>query len=169
MPVRFGPARVLDASFRVEALEEAMERYGTSEIFNTDQGSQLTSFAFSGRLQAAGDRIWMDGRGRCMDNIVIERLWRSLKCEAIDLLQNTDGFKARRLIADWVRSCNAERTRSELDGRTPAEAYRGRPSGDMMDETLRASTTPPQVQRQQQEVRFNLPTQRPRRSGRVDV
>ena len=146
-----------------------MERYGTPEIFNTDQGSQLTSFAFTGRLQAAGDRISMDGRGRCMDNIVIERLWRSLKCEAIDLLQNTDGFKARRLIADWVRSCNAEWTRSALDGRTPAEAYRGRPPGDMMDKTLRASTTSPQVQRQHQEVRFNLPTQRPRRSGRVDV
>ena len=146
-----------------------MERCGTPEIFNTDQGSQLASFAFSGRLRAAGIRNSMDGRGRCMDNIVIERLWRSLKCEAIHLLEITDGFKARRLIADWVRSCNAERTRSALDGRTPAEAYRGRPPGDMMDKPLRASITSPQAQRQQQEVRFNLPTRRPRRSGRVDV
>ena len=69
----------LDASLCVEALEEALARYGALEIFNTDQGSQFTGFAFTGRLHAAGIRISMDGRGRCMDKIFIERLWRSLK------------------------------------------------------------------------------------------
>ena len=69
----------LDASLCVEALEEALARYGALEIFNTDQGSQFTGFAFTGRLHAAGIRISMDGRGRCMDKIFIERLWCSLK------------------------------------------------------------------------------------------
>ena len=99
-------------------------RSGTPEIFNTDQGSQFTSFAFTGRLQAAGIRISMDGRGRCMDNIFIERLWRSLKYEAIYLHEIADGFTARRLIRDWMGFYNAERPHSALGGRTPAEPYR---------------------------------------------
>ena len=78
-------SNTLDAGFCVEALEEALDRYGAPEIFNTDQGSQFTGFAFTGCLRAAGIRISMDGRGRCMDNIFIERLWRSLKYEAIYL------------------------------------------------------------------------------------
>ena len=73
----------LEADFCVEALDEALTRHGKPEIFNTDQGSQFTSVAFTGRLQAAGVGISMDGRGRCMDNIFIERLWRSLKYEAV--------------------------------------------------------------------------------------
>ena len=67
-------SNTLDAGFCVEALDEALTRHGQPEIFNTDQGSQFTGFAFTGRLQAAGVRISMDGRGRCMDNIFIERL-----------------------------------------------------------------------------------------------
>ena len=70
-------SNTLDAGFCVEALDEALTRHGQPEIFNTDQGGQFTGFAFTGRLQAAGVRISMDGRGRCMDNIFIERLWRS--------------------------------------------------------------------------------------------
>ena len=76
-------SNTLDASFCTDALDEALARHGKPEIFNTDQGSQFTGFAFTGRLQAPGIRISMDGRGRCMDNIFIERLWRSLKYEAV--------------------------------------------------------------------------------------
>ena len=96
-------SNTLDASFCTDALDEALTRHGAPEIFNTDQGSQFTSFAFTGRLQAAGIRISMDGRGRCMDNIFIERLWRSLKYEAIYLHEIADGYAARCLIREWVR------------------------------------------------------------------
>ena len=128
-----------------------LARHGKPEIFNTDQGSQFTSFAFTGRLQAADIRISMDGRGRCMDNIFIERLWRSLKYEAIYLHEIADGFSARRLIRDWVRFYNLERPHLALDGRTPAEAYRGEPPVDMMDKPLRALPTSPQAQQQQED------------------
>ena len=75
----------MDADFCIEALEQALERFGRPEIFNTDQGSQFTSPRFTGVLRAAGVRISMDGRGRWMDNVFIERLWRSLKYECIYL------------------------------------------------------------------------------------
>lgn len=75
----------MDVSFCVSALEEALARFGKPEIFNTDQGSQFTSAAFTGTLAAADIRISMDGRGRWMDNVFIERLWRSLKYEDIYL------------------------------------------------------------------------------------
>ncbi len=95
-------SNTLDAGFCTDALDEALARYGAPEIFNTDQGSQFTSFAFTGRLREAGIRISMDGRGRCMDNIFIERLWRSLKYEAVYLHDIADGFTARRVIGDWI-------------------------------------------------------------------
>ena len=76
-------SNTMDAGFCVEALHEAMARYGKPEIFNTDQGSQFTSLDFTGVLKDADVTISMDGRGRCMDNIFIERLWRSLKYEAV--------------------------------------------------------------------------------------
>src|SRR6187551_2219729 len=75
----------LEAAFCIEAVEEALARFGCPEIFNTDQGSQFTSPRFTGVLEKAGARISMDGRGRCMDNVFIERLWRSLKYECIYL------------------------------------------------------------------------------------
>jgi putative transposase len=78
-------SNTMHAEFCVEALEEALERYGKPEIFNTDQGSQFTSSDFTGVLQAHGIRISMDGRGRWFDNVFIERLWRSLKYEAVYL------------------------------------------------------------------------------------
>lgn len=115
----------LDASFCVEALEEALLRHGKPAIFNTDQGSQFTGSAFTGRLQEAAVAISMDGRGRCMDNVFIERLWRSLKYEAVYLHELADGFEARRLIGEWLAFYNGERPHSSLDGRTPAEAHRG--------------------------------------------
>ncbi len=76
-------SNTMDASFCVEALKEALDRYGSPGIFNTDQGSQFTGFDFTDVLKDAGVTISMDGRGRCMDNIFIERLWRSLKYEAV--------------------------------------------------------------------------------------
>ena len=144
----------LDAGFCTDALEEALAGYGTPEIFNTDQGSQLTGFAFTGCLREAGIRISMDGRGRCMDNIFIDRLWRSLKYEAVYLHDIVDGFTARRVIAVWIGFYNIQRPHSALGGRTPAEAYRGDTPVDMMDKPLRALTTYPQAQQQQQEERF---------------
>ena len=125
-------SNTLDAGFCTDALEEALARHGVPEIFNTDQGSQFTSFAFTGRLQAAGIRISMDGRGRCMDNIFIERLWRSLKYEAVYLHEIADGFTARRVIGEWIGFYNTIRPHSALGGRTPAEAYRGDMPVDMM-------------------------------------
>ena len=113
----------LDASFCVEALEEALQTYGKPKIFNTDQGSQFTSQDFTGMLKDHDIRISMDGRGRCMDNIFIERLWRSLKYEAIYLHELEDGFAARRVIKDWFSFYNTQRPHSALDGRTPKEVY----------------------------------------------
>ena len=111
-------SNTLDAGFCIEVLDEALTRHGQPEIFNTDQGSQFTGFAFTGRLQAAGVRISMDGRGRCMDNIFIERLWRSLKYEAVYLHDLADGFEARLLIDEWIGFYNTERPHSALDGKT---------------------------------------------------
>ena len=78
-----------------------------------------------GACKGAGVRISMDGRGRCLDNIFIERLWRSLKYEAVYLHDLTDGFEARRLIDEWIGFYNTERPHSALDGKTSAAAYRG--------------------------------------------
>ena len=148
----------LDAGFCVEALEEALTRHGQPEIFNTDQGSPFTGFAFTGRLRAAGVQISMGarcqismgGRGRCMDNIFIERLWRSLKYEAVYLHDLADGFQARRVIGEWIDFYNAERPHSAPGGKPPAAAYRGDPPVDMMDKRLRALPTYPQAQQQRQ-------------------
>jgi putative transposase len=95
-------SNTMDVSFCVSALEEALARFGTPEIFNTDQGSQFTSAAFTGTLAKAGIKISMDGRGRWMDNVFIERLWRSLKYEDIYLKGYADGREARAGIASWI-------------------------------------------------------------------
>ena len=92
----------------------------------------------------------MDGRGRCLDNIFIERLWRSLKYEAVYLRELADGFEARRVIGEWIDFYNTERPHSALGGKTPAEAYRGAPPVDMMDKPLRVLPTSPQAQQQRQ-------------------
>ena len=141
-------SNTMDAGFCVEALHEAMARYGKPEIFNTDQGSQFTSLDFTGVLRAAEVTISMDGRGRCLDNIFIERLWRSLKYEAVYLHELTDGFAAERVIGEWIGFYNTGRPHSALDGRTPAEAYSDGKPVDMMDKA-RALPTSPQAQQQQ--------------------
>jgi len=113
----------LEPSFCVEALEEALARFGAPEIFNTDQGSQFTSFDFTGVLMEHGVKISMDGKGRWMDNVFIERLWRSLKYEQVYLAEYTTGSQARVGIGWWIDFYDKRRPHSALDGLTPDEAY----------------------------------------------
>jgi len=116
-------SNTMDGDFCVAALEEAIARYGLPEIFNTDQGSQFTSFAFTDVLKSNGIRISMDGKGRWMDNVFIERLWRSLKYECVYLNTFETGSEAKAGIGSWISYYNGRRPHSALDGRTPAEAY----------------------------------------------
>ena len=107
----------------LEVLEEAMARFGRPEIFNPDQGSQFTSPRFTGMLQRAGVRISMEGRGRWLDNVLIERLWRSLKYECVYLHAFETGSELRAGLAKWIGYYNARRPHSALAGQTPDEAY----------------------------------------------
>ena len=116
-------SNTMEADFCVAALEEAIARYGKPDIFNTDQGSQFTSFAFTNTLRDAGIRISMDGRGRWMDNVFIERLWRSLKYECVFLNAFETGSEARAGIGRWIGYYNADRPHSSFAGATPDEAY----------------------------------------------
>lgn len=118
-------SNTMHADFCVEALQEAIATYGPPEVMNTDQGSQFTGSAWTETLTDASVRISMDGRGRCMDNIMIERLWRSLKYEAVYLQDTADGFAATQVIGGWIRFYNAERPHSSLGNHTPDEAYEG--------------------------------------------
>ena len=113
----------MHASFCVDALEDAIAKYGPPEVMNTDQGSQFTGADWITTLTEAGVRVSMDGRGRYLDNIFIERLWRSLKQEAIYLTELQDGFQTQRVIQGWIGFYNTERPHSALEHRTPVEAY----------------------------------------------
>jgi putative transposase len=113
----------MDVSFCVAALEEALARFGRPQIFNTDQGSQFTRAAFTGTLAAAGITISMDGRGRWMDNVFIERLWRSLKHEDIYLKGYADGREAKRGIASSIAFYNSRRPHQALGNRTPMAVW----------------------------------------------
>ena len=115
-------SNTMHADFCVEALNEALGRYGPPKIMNTEQGSQFTSAARTTNLTEAGVRISMDGRGRCIDNIFIERLWRSLKQEAVYLTEIIDGFHARRVIREWIDLYNKKRPHTAFERRTPDEA-----------------------------------------------
>jgi putative transposase len=151
-------SNTLDVSFCVSALEEALARFGRLEIFNTDQGSQFTSAAFTGVLASAGIRISTDGRGRWMDNVFIERLWRSLKHEDVYLKGYADGLEAKAGIAEWIRFYNTGRPHQALHNRTPMTVWRDGMTGALgeraVDMTLRldnarALPTYPQPQQQQ--------------------
>ena len=135
-------SNTMDAGFCVEALNAALSKYGKPEIFNTDQGSQFTSFEFTGVLKQAKITISMDGRGHCMDNIFIERLWRSLKHEAVYLHELTDGFIAEQVIGKWIEFYNSERFHSSLDGKTPVEAYWDHRPVDMIHKLDGLPTSP---------------------------
>jgi putative transposase len=145
-------SNTMDTGFCLEALNEALVRHDRPEIFNTDQGSQFTSLAFTGVLKEAGVAISMDGRGRWMDNIFIERLWRSLKYEAVYLHELIDGFVAERVIGEWIGFYNTERPHSSLGGQTPAEAFSGQRPVDMMDKPDGLSTSPPTQQQQRENI-----------------
>ena len=116
-------SNTLDAHFCVEALHEALEHYGPPEIFNSDQGSQFTSVDVTDVLKEAGIRISMDGKGRWMDNVFIERLWRSLTYECVYLSEFATGAQARTGIGWWMDFYDRRRPHSALNDRTPAEAY----------------------------------------------
>jgi putative transposase len=109
----------LDASFCIEALEEALTRYRTPEIFNTDQGSQFTSVGFIEKLSSRGIRVSMDGKGRWLDNVFIERLWRTVKYEDIYLKGYDSIGAARHGLRTYFEFYNCRRRHKSLDRRTP--------------------------------------------------
>jgi putative transposase len=150
-------SNTMDVSFCVAALEQALARFGKPEIFNTDQGSQFTSAAFTGTLLAAGIKVSMDGRGRWLDNVFIERLWRSLKHKEVYLKGYADGREARAGIAAWMAFYNVRRPHQALGDRPPMAVWRDGLLGQgkmVVDMTLRLDnagtlSTCPQPQPQQ--------------------
>jgi len=115
-------SNTMDTGFCVAALEEALSR-GRPEIFNTDQGSQFTSEAFTQTLQERGIRVSMDGKGRYLDNIFVERLWRSIKYEEVYLKAYQSVAEARAGINAYLEFYNRQRPHQALGYRTPAEMY----------------------------------------------
>jgi len=116
-------SNTLEADFCVEALNEAVHKFGPPEIMNTDQGSQFTSFVWTDRLKRVGTRISMDGKGRFLDNIFIERLWRSMKYECVYLHAWENGSEAKAGIKKWMEFYNRKRPHSALGGKPPAVVY----------------------------------------------
>jgi putative transposase len=116
-------SNTLGADFCVEALEEALAQYGKPQIFNTDQGCQFTSEDFTGTLKRHEIAISMDGKGRCMDNIFVERLWRSLKYEEVYLNAYASVAEAKAGIGAWLDFYNEERQHQSLGYRTPRQIY----------------------------------------------
>jgi putative transposase len=121
----FRLSNTLTADFCVAALEEALAKFGPPEIFNTDQGAQFTSEGWIERLQAAGVAISMDGKGRWIDNIFIERLWRSVKYEEVYLHAYASGGEARESLRRYFAFYNAVRIHQIHEYRTPDEVYFG--------------------------------------------
>jgi len=115
-------SNTLDTSFCIEALEEAIQTYGTPEILNTDQGSQFTSDDFTGTLKSHGIKISMDGKGRWIDNVFIERLWRSVKYQDIYLKEYRSIGEFRKGLRQWFERYNKRRHQG-IDNRTPNEVY----------------------------------------------
>jgi putative transposase len=144
-------SNTMDASFCVAALEEALAQYGRPEIFNTDQGSQFTSADFTGVLSKAGASISMDGRGRGMDNVFIERVWRSLKYEDIYLKGYADGREAKAGIGEYFAFYNERRLHQALGYRAPMAVWReGAVQTCGHVDNANALTTCPQQEKQKQ-------------------
>ena len=141
-------SNTMDKSFCVEALQEALDRYGRPEIFNTDQGVQFTCAAFIATLAAQGIRISMDGKGRCLDNIFCERLWRSLKYEEIYLCAYETTAEARTRIGQWFAFYNDERPHQSLKNLTPLQFFAANQPCAYVDNAsaLPTSTQVPQPQ-----------------------
>jgi len=113
----------LDSDFCISCLERALAHHGRPEIFNTDQGVQFTSERFTSILKEQGIAISMDGKGRCIDNIFIERLWRSLKYELIYLREFSSVPELRKGLMQWFTFYNSERPHQSLGYRPPDEIY----------------------------------------------
>ncbi len=147
-------SNTMDASFCVAALEDALARYGKPEIFNTDQGSQFTGAAFTGVLIDAGVRISMDGRGRWMDNVFIERLWRSLKYEDVYLRGYADGREAKAGIGEYFAFHNERRLHQALGYRAPMAVWRegAAPQACGQVDNASALTTCPQADQKQKQT-----------------
>jgi len=116
-------SNTLDVSFCTEALEEAIRKHGVPDIFNSDQGSQFTSEAFTDILKSHDIKISMDGRGRWMDNVFIERLWKSVKYEDVYLKAYGSITEVRRGLREYFEFYNTRRRHHSLDRRTPDEVY----------------------------------------------
>lgn len=116
-------SNTLEAGFCVDALNEAIHKFGAPDIMNTDQGSQFTSFAWTDRLRRSNVRISMDGKGRFLDNIFVERLWRSLKYECVYLHAWETGSEAKAGVGKWIKFYNHKRPHSALGGKPPAVIY----------------------------------------------
>lgn len=142
-------SNTMDKTFCVEALQEALDRYGKPEIFNTDQGVQFTCEAFIKTLSDQGIKISMDGKGRCLDNIFIERLWRSLKYEEVYLNAYKTVAIAKAGIAAWFVFYNVERPHQSLDNLTPQEFFVKCETVGMWTTQVRALPTYPQSPQQQ--------------------
>ena len=140
----------MESGFCVEALQDALDRYGSPEIFNADQGVQFTSTAFTGVLAAGGVRLSMDGTVRYLDNIFIERLWRSLKYEDIYIKAYASVPDARRGIGGWLTFYNGERLHQALGYRTPCDVFQAPATCGYVDNAS-ALTTSPQAHHQQPE------------------
>ena len=140
----------METDFCVEALQEALTQYGKPEIFNTDQGVQFTAAAFIETLAARGVQISMDGKARYLDNIFIERLWRSLKYEEVFTHAYASVREARLGISTWLKFYNNERKHQALGYRTPSQIFATTPTCGYVHNAS-ALHTSPQAQQQQQE------------------
>jgi putative transposase len=116
-------SNTMDSRFCIEAVQEAIANYGPPEIFNTDQGAQFTDSDFTSVLLARGVKVSMDGRGRFMDNIFVERLWRSVKCEEVYLNDYRDVGDARSAIGTYLDKYNRKRPHQTLGFQTPEAFY----------------------------------------------
>ena len=113
----------METSFCIEAIDEAIQKHGRPEIFNTDQGSQFTSEAFTGRLQKEGIKISMDGKGRWRDNVFVERIWKSIKYEEVYLRAYNSVSEARTSLGRYLDFYNSRRPHSSLRAQTPDQVY----------------------------------------------
>lgn len=120
-------SNTLDTTFCIEALKEALCRYGPPQIFNTDQGAQFTSKEFTETLKSSGVAISMDGKGRAQDNIFIERLWWTIKHQYLYLHAFENGSQLRSGLKRWFEFYNCERSHQALEAKTPDEVYYGLP------------------------------------------
>ena len=144
-------SNTLEGGFCVEGLEHAVQRYGIPEIFNTDQGCQFTADAFTGVLKAHGIAISMDGRGRALDNIFVERLWRSVKYEDVYLRGYATLPELLAGLTEYVVFYNTARLHQSLNDVTPDEVYRTASGGGarIVDQFGETATTLPETQKKQ--------------------